>query len=124
MVHNKGRDPGREAEESACRFLRGKGYEIVARNWRTARGELDIVARDGPALVFVEVKARSGTGFGGPEAAVHPSKQRRLIAAARAFLSETASTLPARFDVVAILDGVPRLHRDAFQVDEPWSPDS
>ena len=122
-MHYKGRDPGREAEESACRFLREKGYEIVARNWRTVRGELDIVARDGPTLVFVEVKARSGSGFGGPAAAVHPSKQRRLISAARAFLSETACALPARFDVVAILDGVPILHRDAFQADEPWSPD-
>ena len=114
---------GRQAEEDACRFLREHGYEIVARNWRTARGEIDIVARDGPTLAFIEVKARSEEGFGGPEAAVHPAKQRRLIAAARAFLHVTACDLASRFDVVAILDGVPRLHRDAFQADEACTPD-
>ena len=114
---------GREAEGRACDFLRANGYEIVARNWRTARGEIDIVARDGPTLVFVEVKSRAGPGFGGPEAAVHPAKQRRLIAAARSFLGETACALPVRFDVVAYLEGRPRLLRDAFQVDEPCTRD-
>jgi putative endonuclease len=116
--------PGRMAEDDACRFLRERGYEIVMRNWRTVRGEIDIVARDGPTLVFVEVKSRSRPNFGGPEAAVHPAKQRRLIAAARVFLSKTRCTLPARFDVVAFLEGEPRLHRDAFQVDETCSLDS
>ena len=96
----------------------------MARNWRTVRGEIDIVARDGPTLVFVEVKSRSRAGFGGPEAAVHPAKQRRLIAAARAFLGRTDCGLPARFDVVVFLEGEPRLYRDAFQVDETCSRDS
>lgn len=114
---------GRAAEEQACQFLRANGYEIVTRNWWTAWGEIDIVARDGPTLVFVEVKSRAGPGFGGPEAAVHPAKQRRLIAAARSFLSATACALPARFDVVAYLDGRPRLHRDAFQVNQACTPD-
>ncbi len=116
--------PGRTAEENACRLLRERGYKIVARNWRTIRGEIDIVARDGPTLVFVEVKSRSRPGFGGPEAAVHPAKQRRLIAAARDFLARTECKLPTRFDVVAFLAGEPQLHRDAFQVDETCSPDS
>ena len=124
MASNGVRTSGRTAEESACWFLRDLGYEIVARNWRTLRGEIDIVARDGSTLVFVEVKSRSRTGFGGPEAAVDPAKQRRLIAAARAFLSGFQCELPARFDVVAFLGGQPRLHRDAFQVDETCSPDS
>ena len=124
MESNGGRISGGAAEESACRFLRDRGYEIVARNWRTMRGEIDIVARDGSTLVFIEVKSRSRPGFGGPEAAVHPAKQRRLIAAARDFLSGTQCELPVRFDVVAILGGEPRLHRDAFQVDETCSPGS
>lgn len=115
---------GRAAEENACRFLRSRGYEIVARNWRTVRGEIDVVARDGSTLVFVEVKSRSRSDFGGPEAAVHPAKQRRLIAAARDFLSRTGCRLPVRFDVVAFLEGEPRLYRDAFQVDETCSRDS
>jgi len=118
-----GRESGRAAEDEACRWLRARGYEIVVRNWRTPRGEVDIIARDGPALVFVEVKSRSHPGFGGPEGAVHPAKQRRLIAAARRFLAETGCGLPARFDVVAFLDGEPRLHRDAFRVDETCLPD-
>ena len=111
------------AEENACRLLRTHGYEIVARNWRTARGEIDIVARDGPTLVFVEVKSRLSGEFGGPEAAVHPAKQRRLIAAAEGFLSKTECGLPARFDVIVFLAGKPRLLRDAFQVDETCSLD-
>ncbi len=123
MAKNDDRRTGEAAERNACLYLRENGYEIVARNWRTARGEIDIVARDGPTLVFVEVKSRAGSGFGGPEAAVHPAKQRRLVAAARSFLSETACTLPARFDVVAFLDGVATLHRDAFQVDDTCTPD-
>jgi len=123
-VSNDGRISGRTAEESACRFLRVRGYEVVARNWRTARGEVDIVARDGSTLVFIEVKSRSRPGFGGPEAAVHPAKQRRLVAAARDFLGRTGCRLPVRFDVVAFLGGEPRLYRDAFQVDETCSPDS
>jgi len=119
-----GRISGQTAEENACRFLRDRGYEIVARNWRTIRGEVDIVARDGSTLVFIEVKSRSRPGFGGPEAAVHPAKQRRLVAAARDFLGRTGCKLPVRFDVVALLGGAPRLYRDAFQVDETCSPDS
>jgi putative endonuclease len=122
VVNRNGRTHGLIAEEEACRYLRERGYEIVARNWRTVRGEIDIVARDGPTLVFVEVKSRSRPGFGGPEAAVHPAKQRRVIAAARDFLVKTDCRLSVRFDVVAFLQGEPRLHRDAFQVDETCSP--
>ena len=123
VVKRNGLATGRAAEEDACRFLRECGYEIVARNWRTAQGEIDIVAREGSTLIFVEVKSRSRPDFGGPEAAVHPAKQRRLIAAASAFLGRTGCRLPARFDIVVFLEGEPRLHRDAFQVDETCSLD-
>ncbi|MCX6100515.1 MAG: YraN family protein, partial [Candidatus Bipolaricaulota bacterium] len=71
---------GAEAEELACGVLRQAGYLVVTRNWRTRLGEIDIVARDGDVLVFVEVKARSTSGFGGAEGAVGPAKQRRIIA--------------------------------------------
>ena len=69
---------GDESEDKACHFLKQEGYRIVARNWRTQSGEVDIIARDKDVLVFVEVKARTGAGFGGPEAAVDDAKQRRL----------------------------------------------
>ncbi|MBE0635020.1 YraN family protein [Candidatus Bipolaricaulota bacterium] len=107
---------GDESEDKACNYLKQQGYRIVARNWRTRTGEVDIIARDGDVVVFVEVKARSSDGFGGPEAAVGHAKQQRLIAAARAFLEETRCELSARFDVVAIRPGHIRLHQDAFQV--------
>jgi len=108
---------GSQAEERACRYLKGLGYEIVARNWRCRFGEIDIVAREGDTLVFVEVKARSAGGFGGPAGSVDPAKQRRLIAAARWFIGRTGAELPARFDVVTFLGESVRLYKDAFRVD-------
>jgi putative endonuclease len=107
---------GEKSEDAACRFLKTRGYDIVARNWRARVGEIDIIAREGDVLAFVEVKARSGDGFGGPEAAVHRNKQRRIILTAMAFVAATRCDLPMRFDVVAIQPGRVRLHRDAFQV--------
>ncbi|MFC2095023.1 YraN family protein [Candidatus Bipolaricaulota bacterium] len=107
---------GDESEDKACHFLQEQGFRIVARNWRTRTGEVDIVARDGGTLVFVEVKARSGGGFGGPEAAVDRSKQRRIISAALSFMEVTECELPTRFDVVAIRPGKLYHYRDAFQV--------
>jgi len=111
-------DIGRKGEEEACRFLRSLGYAIVARNWRTRFGEIDIVARDEDVLAFIEVKARSGAEFGGPEGAVGWRKRRRMIAAAKGFLAATRSDLAARFDVVAFEGDDVRLVRDAFQVDD------
>jgi putative endonuclease len=113
-------DLGAAAEEQACGCLRRAGYLIVARNWRTRLGEIDIVARDGEVLVFVEVKARSTPGFGGAEGAVGPAKRRRIVAAAKAFLAATGCDLAARFDVVAVEDGEVRIVRDAFQVNDVW----
>lgn len=107
---------GEAAEATACRFLRHSGYEIVARNWRTRTGEVDVIARDGDVLVFVEVKARASEAFGGPEAAVDWRKQRRLIAAARAFVAATACELAMRFDVVSIRPNEIAIIQDAFQV--------
>ncbi len=109
---------GAAGEELACRSLREAGYLLVARNWRTRLGEIDIIARDGDVLVFVEVKARSSQGFGGAEGAVGPAKRRRLIAAAKLFFAATGCELAARFDVVAIEAGGVRIVRDAFQEDD------
>lgn len=107
---------GREAEEKACRFLKSQGYKIVVRNWRSPFGEIDIIAREGPILAFVEVKARSREDFGGPEGAVDAAKRHRIVVTARAFLMETKCELRMRFDVVAIVGGSMRLHRDAFRI--------
>lgn len=107
---------GAEAEEKACLLLKEQGYMIVARNWRSRYGEIDIVARDGSTIVFVEVKARSSQGFGGPDAAVDAEKQRRIAATAGQFLQQTGCELPARFDVVTFSGECSSMHRDAFRI--------
>jgi len=107
---------GARSEEKACGFLRDRGYYIISRNWRTRTGEIDIIARDGDIVVFVEVKARASDAFGGAEAAVDHAKQQRLIAAAQAFIEQTQCELPTRFDVVAVRPGSVRHYEDAFQV--------
>jgi len=96
---------GQEGEATAERYLRGKGYRIVARNLRSSLGELDLVAEDGQVLVFIEVKARRTGEFGGAVHAVHRQKQQKLIRLASQFLAQRHWTeRPCRFDVV-LLEG-------------------
>ena len=73
------RAQGDAAEERACRHLEGSGFTIVKRNFRTRGGEIDIVARKGDVLVFVEVRSREVPGFGTPEESVTPAKRRRIV---------------------------------------------
>jgi len=122
-MRNKGVNTGQRGEEIACALLRSRGYAIVERNWRSAFGEVDIIARDGETLVFVEVKSRAGPGFGGPEAALTPWKRKRIIATARAYLNEVGADLPVRFDLVALQGGKVTLYRDAFLVEGQCLPD-
>ena len=102
---------GRRGEEIALEYLHRKGYRIEERGYRLFRGEIDIIARDGDTLVFVEVKARATTEFGLPEEAVTPAKQAQIRKIARGFLVERKLGEPdCRFDVLAILapiDGDP-----------------
>jgi len=94
---------GQEGEAEAERFLRRKGYRIVARNFRSTVGELDLVAEDGPVVVFIEVKARRTDDFGGAIHAVHRQKQQKLIRLASQFLAQHHWTDRAcRFDVVLV----------------------
>lgn len=97
---------GRAGEDIACQELRRRGYEILARQFRTRRGEIDIVARHGGATVFVEVKARAGQEFGGGAAAVTWRKQQRIARVAVEFLSRHGGhDRPCRFDVVVVTPG-------------------
>lgn len=96
---------GRRGEDLAVKFLRKKGYRIVDRNVRTPYGEIDLIARQGETMVFVEVKARSDLSFGRPEEAVGPTKRRRLIRSARHWLAQNGPPdASARFDVVSVLE--------------------
>ena len=94
---------GSYGERVAVRALTDAGLQVLDRNWRCRDGELDVVARDGDALVFCEVKARTGTGFGHPVEAVTRAKRRRLRLLARAWLAAHDQHAPdLRFDVVAV----------------------
>ncbi len=108
---------GDSAERVAAFYLEQRGCKIIARNVRTRAGEIDIIAQDAEGLVFVEVKARRGSGFGSPEEAVTPRKQIQLINLADAFLAEQPEFAgkPWRIDVVAIeLDRAGKVARIAL----------
>lgn len=92
---------GKEAEAAAEQFLRQKGYTILDRNVRFGRGELDIVARLGETLVFVEVKARRTDRYGGASHAVTPQKEQQLVQLAARYLAHyQLAKQPCRFDVL------------------------
>ncbi len=107
---------GMSGEDLACRELERRGYRILARRYRVRSGELDIVARDGATLVFVEVKARASHDFGSAAEAVTPMKQARLARLAHEYVTRHGlDGCACRFDVVAIhLDaGTPEI--EVFQ---------
>jgi len=93
---------GRWGERLAAEFLERKGWTIVAMNLRSPYGELDIIARDEKTTVFVEVKARTGGGYGLPEQAITPAKREHLLRAIQAYWQKQAEETPWRVDVIAI----------------------
>lgn len=95
---------GRSAETRAEAFLKSRGLQLVARNWRCRFGEIDLVMQDGITLVFIEVRLRSRSDFGGPAASVTHAKQNKLLATARQYLAGLTAIPPCRFDVIAMTD--------------------
>ena len=116
--HARGR--GTVGENAAETWLLRQGFEVVERNVTTRAGEIDLVAREGDTLCFVEIKARSNRVFGPAVAAVPASKQRRIARAAALYLAQNPISGPCRFDVLAmdLEDGAWnfQLIRDAYQV--------
>ena len=95
---------GKVAEDTACKFLKKKGYKIIARNYRTRLGELDIVALDGETVAFVEVRSKKEGSFGPPGASINGEKSRRITRAAWNFLTKKGiRDRDCRFDVVSIV---------------------
>ncbi len=114
---------GREAEALAATFLEAHGLEILARNHAVRQGEVDLVAREGEVLCFVEVRSRTSDAQGGPEETVTTAKARRVVAAATDWAARNGGLdRDIRFDVVAVtlLEGAPpRIEhvRGAFDAD-------
>ncbi len=100
---NKAQTLGRSGEDAAIAFLKKKKFCILERGFRFHRGEIDIIARDREALVFIEVKTRQRWQHGLPEESVNPAKQRQLRRLAEAYLQIRRQTeRPCRFDVLAL----------------------
>ncbi len=113
---------GFRGEALAVKYLKKRGFKVIERNYHCPVGEIDLIAREGNTLVFVEIKARSSSAFGLPQDAVDRFKQKKIIQAARDYLAKhhLNEEIPARFDVVAIHltpSGPPdiELIKDAFQ---------
>ncbi|HVW80563.1 MAG TPA: YraN family protein [Mycobacteriales bacterium] len=94
---------GINGENYAVHYLQGSGHTIVARNWRCPDGEIDIVAKDGGTLVFVEVKTRTSTAYGLPLEAVTSRKAAKLRELGLRWLREHRHSGPFRFDVIGIV---------------------
>ncbi|MFH2065632.1 MAG: YraN family protein [Pseudomonadota bacterium] len=100
---NQKQQYGREGESVAVKQLKKNGYRILVRNYRTKTGEIDIIAKDGDTVVFIEVKARQTSGYGNPKHAVTWTKQQKIARTALTYLKSTNQMgKRARFDVVAI----------------------
>jgi putative endonuclease len=108
---------GKDAEDTACTYLLRQGLRLQARNFRTRRGELDLVMLDGQTLVVVEVRSRSHAGFGGALASIGVRKRDRIIHATQLLLAQrpVLANRPVRFDVIAF-EPTGKLHwvRGAF----------
>ena len=90
------------AEALAARYLEGHGLTVVARNFRTRRGEIDLIVRDGDTLVFVEVRLRRSASYGGAAESITAAKRARLVAAAQFYLLGARDAPPCRFDAVLL----------------------
>jgi putative endonuclease len=116
QTHNRGR--GKVGEEDAVRWLEARGFTILDKNVVTHAGEIDLVAREGETLCFIEVKARGTAAYGPAIAAVGPAKQRRLSRAAALYLAVRGLSGDCRFDVLGLDAGEGgwtfTLIRDAF----------
>ena len=105
---------GRAAEDLAAAHLMAKGLHILTRNYRVAGGEIDLIARHGNELVFVEVRSRRSAAFGSAAESVTAAKRRRILLAAQHYLMSLGLRVPppCRFDIVSITGAVDAGHLD------------
>ena len=100
---SRNQEIGQKGEQIAVRFLKKKGYVIKDRNWRHRKSEIDIIAMDGDALIFIEVKARSDDFYGRPESFVTNRKRQLMIDAASYYMETNNHNWEIRFDVISVL---------------------
>ena len=116
------REKGQYGEQFALRYLINHGYRVLETNFRCRQGEIDIVACEGETLSFVEVRSRTASDFGKPVETIGATKQRRIIAAARSYVSLRPWSGDCRFDVVVIsYDSADKLELIRGAFDAPWS---
>ncbi|OGR49394.1 MAG: YraN family protein [Elusimicrobia bacterium GWC2_65_9] len=108
---------GKKAEDMAAEYLQAKGMIVIERNFRAKTGEIDLIARDADEIVFVEVRARASSGYGGAAASVDASKRRKVVRAASVWLAARGWDGPCRFDVVAVQGGRLEHIPGAFEAD-------
>lgn len=95
---------GDKGEKQAARYLKKKGYKVIATNYRCKYGEIDLIARHADIIIFIEVKTRTSTDFGDPAAAVDYRKQQQISKVAHHYLiTHHNDDVDARFDVISIL---------------------
>lgn len=117
-------DFGKTSESQAAEFLKNQGYQILELNYRSIFGEIDIVAKDGRVICFIEVKSRSTPAFGLPKEAVNKRKQHKLSQSALAYLKERRLlSHSCRFDVLALSRDEPgfELLKDAFELNGKYT---
>ncbi len=100
---------GEQAEALAADFLRGKGLRIAVRNYRSRYGEIDLIAREGATVVFVEVRSRASDAYGGAAASITAAKREKLLKTARHYLAGITPLPQCRFDAVLISGEPPRI---------------
>jgi putative endonuclease len=114
-VTNGRRALGAHGEQLAARWYESRGYTVVARNWRSRTGEIDLVMSRGTLVVICEVKTRSSTAYGTPAEAVGRTKQQRLRRLAIEWIGESGwPPSPIRFDVACVMRGVVDVIESAF----------
>ncbi|MFI4918607.1 MAG: YraN family protein [Legionellales bacterium] len=121
MKYFSSQQTGQMAEERALNYLKKQGLKFAAKNYNCRLGELDLIMRDGPYLVFIEVRSRSNTTFGGGIASITLSKRQKVIKAAAHYMMQQQlfDKVPVRFDVISIdgASGELTWLKDAFGVD-------
>lgn len=107
---------GFNKEAVACKFLQGKGFKLLSKNYRTFLGEIDLIMENKSVLVFIEVRYRKKGSWVNALESIHRQKQYRIIQSAKLYLLQNPSPKPCRFDVVAFKGNEISWIKDAFQV--------